>query len=96
MTDETKRKISASMKGNTNGLGYKPTRNHRRNMSTAMKRSHRERKRVEMTKERKLLLETIRLLLDIINKSVDVDYHIDKLEAIERAEAVYANLNGKV
>ena len=96
MTDETKRKISASMKGNTNGTGYKQTRNHRRNMSTSMKRSHKRRKEVEMTKERKLLLETIRLLLDTMEKPVtDIDYHITNRETMEVGENVYANLSGK-
>jgi hypothetical protein len=48
-----------------------------------------------MTEERKLLLETIRLLLDTMRKPISERNHIDKLEAIEAGEAVYANLNGK-
>jgi len=46
MTPETKAKISQSMMGNTNGTGYVPTPGHRRNMSRAMFKWHRERRRL--------------------------------------------------
>lgn len=44
MSPETKTKISLSMKGNKNRLGYKSTEKQSRNMSRAIKKWHRERK----------------------------------------------------
>ena len=42
MTEETKQKISEAMTGNKNGVGYIPTKKHRKNMSRSIKKWHKE------------------------------------------------------